>query len=111
MKPDQTEDDSAGDATVAELTDAIALEAVTAAVSPLPEVREPAQPVLSDGPMGQDGEVDPMLGRRLGAYRLIGRIGDGRAGSVYLAHHLSDCEQHVALKLINGGMDSEAILR
>jgi serine/threonine protein kinase len=133
--PERTEDQTAGDAAIAELTEAIALEAVTAKMSPRPDLGEPDEPGHTDAPTPGDaadfgapatlddpkeplrdagapaGRLDPMLGRRLGVYRLTEWIGSGGLGNVYLATRLEDYEQHVAVKLIKRGMDSEVIVR
>ena len=109
MNPDPTRPEPGDDATAAgassDLVDTIALEAVTAVATPGPEAdRWPPRGEAGDS----DGESDPMVGRRLGAYRLVARIGGGGMGSVYLAE---GPEQRVAVKLIERGMDGEAIVR
>ena len=49
---------------------------------------------------------------RLGPYRLIGELGRGGMGTVYLAERADgQFEQHVALKLVKRGMDTDEILR
>ncbi len=58
-----------------------------------------------------DGE-DPNLGRLVGPYRLLSRLGRGGMGSVYLAERADgQFEQKVAIKLIKRGMDTDEILR
>jgi TolB-like protein/Tfp pilus assembly protein PilF len=53
-----------------------------------------------------------MIGRRVGAYRLVEEIGRGGMGAAYLAERADDAyEKRVAIKLIKRGMDSDAILR
>lgn len=98
--PTQPDADATEPAASPDLVDAIALEAVTTPVAP-PEGRAIA---VGD-------ESDPMVGRRLGAYRLVARIGGGRMGSVYLAERIDDYRQQVAIKLIERGMDADAIVR
>jgi serine/threonine protein kinase/Tfp pilus assembly protein PilF len=50
-------------------------------------------------------------GTRVGPYRIVGVIGAGGMGAVYLAERAEGAfEQKVALKLIKRGMDSEIIL-
>ena len=53
-----------------------------------------------------------MIGRRVGAYRLIAELGRGGMGIAYLAQRADDAyERRVAVKLIKRGMDTDAILR
>ena len=77
MNPDPTRpepgDDMTAAAADADLVDAMALDAVTAVAEPQPE----------EDPTTRD-ESDPMVGRRLGAFRLVERIGIG-TGTVYRA--------------------------
>ena len=52
------------------------------------------------------------IGRRIGAYRVIGEIGRGGMGAVYLAERADDAfQKRVAIKLIKRGTDTDAILR
>ncbi len=57
-------------------------------------------------------EIDPMIGRRLGAYRIEREIGRGGMGAVYEATR-ADKEfiKRVAIKLVKRGMDTDFILR
>src|ERR1051325_7304437 len=57
-------------------------------------------------------ETDPMIGRRLGAYRIEREIGRGGMGAVYEASR-ADNEFHkrAAIKLVKRGMDTDFILR
>lgn len=51
-------------------------------------------------------------GARIGAYRVIRRIGTGGMGAVFLADRADgQFEQQVAIKVVKRGMDSEDILR
>ncbi len=113
MNPDPTRPEPGDDATAAgansDLMDTIALEAVTAAATPRPEVPWPSPRVEAGDPAV--GEADPIVGCRLGAYQLVARIGGGGMGSVYLAERVVGFAQQVAVKLIKRGMDSEAIVR
>ena len=52
-----------------------------------------------------------MVGRRIGPYELTARIGGGGMGTVYRATRVEDFRQEVAVKLIERGMDSDAIVR
>ena len=53
---------------------------------------------------------DTNLGRRLGSYELLQRIGEGGMGVVYRARHV-DSGEELAIKLIKRGMDTDSVLR
>ena len=54
---------------------------------------------------------DSINGRRIGVYRVVGELGRGGMGAVYLAERADgQYEQRVALKLIKRGMDTEEVL-
>ena len=56
--------------------------------------------------------ADSEVGKRIGRYRIIRRIGRGGMGAVYLAGRDDDqYKKQVALKIIKRGMDSEEILQ
>lgn len=67
-------------------------------------------PVLSA--LLDDGEEDPIIGTRLGAYRILREIGRGGMGAVYEAER-ADGEFHmrVAIKIVKRGMDTDLILQ
>lgn len=55
---------------------------------------------------------DPLVGRRLGAFRLTKELGRGGMGAVYLAERADgEFRQSVAVKLIKRGMDTDFIIR
>jgi len=55
---------------------------------------------------------DPVVGERIGAYRVLAEIGRGGMGTAYLAARADDAyDKRVAIKLIKRGMDSDAILQ
>ncbi|HEX3187107.1 MAG TPA: protein kinase [Pyrinomonadaceae bacterium] len=57
-------------------------------------------------------EKDPMLGRRLGAYRIEREIGRGGMGAVYEAVRVdNEFNKRAAIKLVKRGMDTDFILR
>jgi serine/threonine protein kinase/TolB-like protein len=53
-----------------------------------------------------------LIGRRLGAYKIISEIGHGGMGSVYLAERADgQFEKQVAIKLLKRGTDTDEILK
>lgn len=55
---------------------------------------------------------DPMIGRRLGAYRIEREIGRGGMGAVYEATRVdNEFNKRAAIKLVKRGMDTDFILR
>lgn len=53
-----------------------------------------------------------LIGKNIGNYKIIGELGAGGMGSVYLAERADgEFSQKAALKLIKRGMDSDAILK
>ncbi|HKP46880.1 MAG TPA: protein kinase, partial [Pyrinomonadaceae bacterium] len=60
----------------------------------------------------QYDDEDPMIGRRLGAYRIEREIGRGGMGAVYEAFRVdNEFTLRVAIKLVKRGMDTDFILR
>ncbi len=51
------------------------------------------------------------LPERIGPYRILGEIGRGGMGTVYLGEREEDFRQQVAIKVVRAGMDAEHILR
>lgn len=105
MNPDSTrpgpDDDATGERVDADAVDTIALEALTATTSPLDEAE--------DVEISRD-DSDPMVGARVGPYRLGERIGGGMA-SVYLADRVDGFARRVAVKLVRSRTDGPAIVR
>ncbi|HKP85642.1 MAG TPA: protein kinase [Blastocatellia bacterium] len=59
-----------------------------------------------------DTEADPMIGRRVGAYRIERQVGRGGMGAVYEATRADNVfRRRVAIKLVKRGMDTDFILR
>ena len=57
-----------------------------------------------------DEAWDRNIGRRIGAYQIVRRIGEGGMGTVYLAERAGEFHQQAALKLLRAGMDSRGIV-
>ena len=58
-----------------------------------------------------DPGEEPMVGRRIGAYRVVRALGRGGMGAVYLAERADGAfEQRLAIKLIKRGMDTDQVL-
>jgi serine/threonine protein kinase len=56
-------------------------------------------------------DVQPLLGKRLGAYRVVREIGRGGMGTVYLAVRDDDeFKKQVAIKLVRRGLDTADVL-
>ncbi len=59
-----------------------------------------------------DDQSESERDRRIGPYQVVRELGRGGMGAVYLAKRADDeYRQHVAIKLIRGGMDSDFVLR
>jgi serine/threonine protein kinase len=57
-------------------------------------------------------DEDPLIGRRLGAYRIEREIGRGGMGAVYEAVRVdNEFVLRVAIKLVKRGMDTDFVLR
>ena len=55
--------------------------------------------------------VEPMAGRRLGAYKIVRRIGQGGMAAVFLATRADyEYQKQVAIKLVQPGLDSRELL-
>src|SRR5262245_61304769 len=57
-------------------------------------------------------QFDTMIGRQVGAYKLVREIGRGGMGAVYLAVRADNqFRQRVAIKLVKRGMDTDFVIR
>jgi serine/threonine-protein kinase len=60
----------------------------------------------------RDEDADPMIGRRLGAYRIERELGRGGMGAVYEAARVdNEFKKRAAIKLVKRGMDTDFVLR
>jgi hypothetical protein len=71
-------------------------------------------PVLAPAPAGDAGAAavrpDEELGRHIGPYKLLQKIGEGGCGAVYLAEQDRPVRRRVALKIIKLGMDTHSVI-
>ncbi|MGH9838704.1 MAG: protein kinase domain-containing protein [Blastocatellia bacterium] len=59
-----------------------------------------------------DATATPMIGKRIGAWRILREIGHGGMGTVYLAERADgQYREQAALKIVRRGMDTEFVLR
>ena len=72
------------------------------------DIEAPAAAAPDDNPDAGRGDEDE--GTRIGRYRLLGRLGEGGCGVVYLAEQLEPVRRRVALKIIRLGMDTENVI-
>lgn len=87
---------------------------------PTPNAAPKGQAEEASGPRPQSGELltatsaeeeDPMVGRQLGAYKLVRRVGQGGMAAVFLAVRADDeYRKQVAVKLVQPGLDSRDLL-
>jgi serine/threonine-protein kinase len=73
-------------------------------------IEAPALAAVTD--LVTDEQTTPVVGQRLGAYKIESEIGRGGMGAVYLATRADD-QYHkcVAIKLIKRGLDTDEIIR
>ncbi len=70
----------------------------------------PATPLESSGITARIEPVEEFVGRTIGRYKLIEKIGEGGCGVVYVAEQTEPVRRRVALKLIKLGMDTKAVI-
>jgi serine/threonine protein kinase/tetratricopeptide (TPR) repeat protein len=80
-----------------------------------PELRKQVESLLhardEAGDFIEAPALDPFAGGRVGAYRLIRKLGQGGMGTVYLAARADGQFEHrVAVKIVKRGMDTDFIL-
>jgi Tol biopolymer transport system component len=82
-------------------------------VQSLIEAYEEAGDVFDAPPPGPSAPAcDPMIGARLGQYKVVDLVGSGGMGSVYRARRADQVfDKEVAIKVVRRGMDLEYVLR
>jgi eukaryotic-like serine/threonine-protein kinase len=63
-----------------------------------------------DSDAGQTAPVGETAGDHIGPYKLVGLIGEGGFGSVYLAEQQAPVRRRVAIKIIKLGMDTRSVI-
>lgn len=74
---------------------------------------ETSHPIFGTSPLAsfvQQQDTDELIGRRLGTYEIVRRIGEGGMSRVYLAERREGYEQEVAIKLMRPGLDTAELL-
>lgn len=74
---------------------------ITQALSSMSELFENMDSVLPD---------DDEVGKQIGNYKLLQKIGEGGCGNVYLAQQEKPVRRQVALKIIKLGMDTKSVI-
>jgi WD40 repeat protein/serine/threonine protein kinase len=64
------------------------------------------RPLLGEG----TPQADEGVGARIGPYRILGPIGEGGFGMVYLAEQETPVRRRVALKILKAGMDTKQVI-
>jgi eukaryotic-like serine/threonine-protein kinase len=74
------------------------------------DCRPALSPAESGAAPGEAVNPEEELGRRIGAYKLLQKIGEGGCGVVYLAEQEKPVRRRVALKIIKLGMDTKTVI-
>ncbi|HQU82037.1 MAG TPA: serine/threonine-protein kinase [Pyrinomonadaceae bacterium] len=85
-------------------------------VEKLLEFEQTDEDILEQNPVSavfqNENSAKSQIGRQIGNYKIIGELGAGGMGAVFLAERIDgEFTQKAALKLIKRGMDSDAVLR
>jgi eukaryotic-like serine/threonine-protein kinase len=70
----------------------------------------PPPPAETRRPASETEPVDESLGRTIGRYKLLEKIGEGGCGVVYIAGQTEPVLRRVAIKLIKLGMDTKQVI-
>jgi len=65
---------------------------------------------ISTTETGASGVPDEQVGKRIGPYKILQRIGEGGGGVVYMAEQEKPISRRVALKVIKLGMDTKSVI-
>ena len=63
------------------------------------------------GQLSEQWAADQEIGSRIGAYKLLQKLGEGGMGTVWAAEQQEPVKRRVALKVIKAGMDTAQVLR
>ncbi|MGD0413286.1 MAG: serine/threonine-protein kinase, partial [Verrucomicrobiota bacterium] len=92
------------------------LEALLAAHDATDSFLEPQAPKPESQPVKtikagiQDNPADDAVGKMVGHYKLLEKLGEGGCGAVYVADQTEPVRRRVALKVIKLGMDTKAVI-
>ena len=76
------------------------------------QLHQPETDLNSCNDLGAEEHVDPLIGRRLGAYRIEREVARGGMGTVYEALRVdNEFTKRVAIKVVKRGMDTDFVLR
>ncbi|MGA2557382.1 MAG: protein kinase, partial [Verrucomicrobiota bacterium] len=76
-----------------------------------PEAPKPkSQPVKTIEAGVTENPADDAVGRMVGHYKLLEKLGEGGCGAVYVAEQTAPVRRRVALKVIKLGMDTKAVI-
>ncbi len=67
-------------------------------------------PGLADKDIEAQAKEDEFIGKGIGPYKLLQRIGEGGCGAVYMADQEKPVRRRVALKVIKLGMDTKSVV-
>src|SRR5690349_6965603 len=78
-------------------------------------LREMSQRPLSETPglvenIREEGKEDESVGKTIGPYKLLQKIGEGGCGVVYMAEQEKPVRRRVAFKIIKLGMDTRSVV-